>query len=217
MDPLTAAAIGGGSGILEGIFGFVKGQQQISQANAIAKANPFIPEEMPGSVTQATNLAAQNYTNGMPGMPAAKQQIAQNAGNAFSGVAKTASGSGDLIDAANKINTGTQDASLKLAMEAASYKSNALSGYQEALGNEAQWQDKLYKNNTLEPYLRAANTAASLLGAGNQNEFKGVDSALSGVQTGIEDYQTQQKTNAFTKGGGMNTNMLLSLLGGMGG
>lgn len=209
MSALAAAAIGAGGAIIGGAFKFFQGQSQKKQAEQIAKMNPFIPETMPSAVTQATNLAAQNYTNGMPGMVAAEQGIKQNAGNAQSFAAKGATSSGDILDAANKINTQSEDATLKLALQAASYKSNALGGYQAALGTEAGWQDQLYKNNTLQPYLRAANTAASLQGAGSINEAAGVDDAITGIQSGAQEYATMQGKKNLTKG--MNTNQLLAL------
>lgn len=184
MSGLAAAAIGAAPGLIEGAVGLFTGASQKRQAAQIAKNNPFIPEQLPGQVKQATQLAAQNYTNGMPGITAAKQQISQNAGDAEAAVAKSASSSGDILDSANKINNNSQNASLQLAMQAASYKSNALGGYEAALDTEGQWEDKLYKNNQLDPYLRAANTAASLEGAGQTNEFKGLDTALTGLETG---------------------------------
>lgn len=209
MSALAAAAIGAGGAIIGGAFKFFEGNSQKKQAAQIAKNNPFIPETMPGAVTQATNLAAQNYTNGMPGMVAAEQGIRQNAGNAYTAAAKGASSGGDLIDAANKIDTTTQDATRQLALQAASYKSNALGGYEEALGTQAGWQDKLYKNNTLEPYLRAANTAASLQGAGSINEAAGIDDAITGVQAGAQEYGNFQQKAKLTQG--LNTNQLIAL------
>lgn len=188
MDPLLSAATGGISGLVEGGIDFFTGLSQKKKAEQIAKNNPFIPEQLPGEVKKATQLAAQNYTNGMPGMTAEQQAIQQNAGNAQAAAARGASSSGDVLDSANKINVQSQDATLQLAMQAASYKSNALGGYEAALDTQSKWQDKLYQNNELQPYLRSANTAASLYGAGSTNEFKGIDTALEGVQTGVEDF-----------------------------
>lgn len=200
MSGLAAAAIGAAPGLIEGAVGLFTGASQKRQAAQIAKNNPFIPEQLPGQVKQATQLAAQNYTNGMPGITAAKQQISQNAGDAEAAVAKGASSSGDILDSANKINNNSQNASLELAMQAASYKSNALGGYEAALNTEGQWEDKLYKNNQLDPYLRAANTAASLEGAGNINEFKGLDEAVGGLQTGYQDFSNSKTAGQFTFG-----------------
>lgn len=121
-----------------------------------------------------------------------ENQIKQNAANAQKVATQGASSGGDILDAANKINYGSNVASQQLALQAASYKSSALGGYESALGNEAGWQDKLYQNNQLQPYLRAANTAASLEGAGNINEANAIDSGLQSAQTVYQNQQNAQ-------------------------
>ena len=199
MSGVISAVVAGGVALTEGGIKIANGISQKKQAALLAKENPFIAQTMPGAVTQATNLAAQNYTNGMPGMPAAQQGIQQQAGNAYAAASKGASSSGDLLDAANKIGTGAQSAQLQLAQQAASYKSNALGGYAAALGNEAGWQDQLYKNTQLQPYLRAANTAAALQGAGNINEFNGLDTIGSGLETAAGSYSNSQYKNLLLK------------------
>jgi hypothetical protein len=188
MSALAAAAIGAGGAIIGGAFKFFEGASQKKQAAQIAKNNPFSPEAMPYQVGLQTKLAQENYTNGMPGEVAAKQGIQQNAANAQANAVKGATSSGDVLDASNKIGLGADDATRKLALQAASYKSNALGGYEAALGQEAGWTDQLYKNNQLQPYLRAANTAASLQGAGAINEAGGIDEAVTGAMAGGQEY-----------------------------
>lgn len=185
---LTVGLISGGASLIGSGINYFKGKSQVDQANEIAKKNPFIAQRMPGEVTQATNLAAQNYTNGMPGMQYAKQGITQNSGNAFAAASKGASSSGDILDSANKIQSNANTANQELAMQAASYKSNALGGYEAALNNQAGWEDKLYQNNQLQPYLRAANTAAALTGAGNINESNAIDSAVTGLMAAGQEF-----------------------------
>lgn len=207
MSAIAAAAIGVGGSLIGGAFKFFEGQSQKKQANQIAKNNPFVPEVLPAEVQLQTKLAQENYTNGMPGMNTARQQISQNAGNAGAIAAKGATSGADLIDSANKIQLNSDDASRQLALQAASYKSNALGGYEAALGNQAGWQDKLYQNNQLQPYLRAANTSAALTGAGNLNEFGGIDTATQGLEAGAQEYTNSKYKNKM----GLDTNSLLAL------
>jgi hypothetical protein len=188
MSGIAAAAIGAGGAIIGSGINYFKGKSQIDEGKEIAKKNPFQAQRMPDEVKQATELAQQNFTNGMPGMQYAKQGIQQNAGNAFAAASKGASSSGDILDSANKIQSNANTANQDLAMQAASYKSNALGGYEAALNNQAGWQDKLYQNNQLQPYLRAANTAASLIGAGNINESNAIDSAVTGLTAAGQEY-----------------------------
>jgi len=206
MSGIASAAIGVGGTLIGGAFKFFEGQSQKKQAAQIAKNNPFVPETLPAEVALSTKLAQENYTNGMPGQTAAKQQIGQNAVNAGTIAAKGATSGADILDSANKIQLNSDDATRQLAIQAASYKSNALGGYEAALGNQAGWQDKLYQNNQLQPYLRAANTSAALTGAGNINEASGLDEAATGLEAGAQDY-----TNSQYKKKLLDTNSLLSL------
>lgn len=184
---ITSAAIGG--------YAVYSGAKQKSDANKLAKNNVFTKEQLPGEVKQATNLAAQNYYNGMPGMATAQQKIADNGASAYYNGSQAASSGGDLLDLASKINQGQNVATNNLATQAAQYKSQALGGYENALGNEGQWQDKLYQNNELQPYLRTANTAAAMYGAGSQNEFAGLDQIASAGLGYASAKYNQDKTN----------------------
>jgi len=172
MTALAAGAIISGG---LGIYKTIEGANQRADAKKLAAGNVFTPMQMPGQVKQATNLAAQNYYNGMPGTQAAQNMISNNSANAYYNGSQGASSGGDLLDLAAKINQGQNVATNNLSLQAANYKSNALGGYENALNNEGDWQGKLYNNNTLQPFLRTANTAASLEGAGAQNMFSGLD------------------------------------------
>lgn len=172
MTAIAAGAIISGG---LGIYKTIEGANQRADAKKLAANNVFTPMQMPGQVKQATNLAAQNYYNGMPGTAAAQNMISNNGANAFYNGSQGASSGGDLLDLAAKINQGQNVATNNLSLQAANYKANALGGYENALNNEGDWQAKLYNNNVLQPYLRTANTAASMYGAGAQNEFSGLD------------------------------------------
>lgn len=172
MTAIAAGAIISGG---LGIYKTIEGANQRADAKELAKSNVFSPMQMPGQVKLATNLAAKNYYNGMPGTAAAQNMIGQNGANAFYNGSQGASSGGDLLDLAARINQGSNVATNNLSMQAANYKSNALGGYQNALNNEGQWEGKLYDNNTLQPYLRKAGTAAAMEGAGAMNEFSGLD------------------------------------------
>lgn len=176
MTFIAAAAIGS---FALGAYKVGSGIAQKNKANKLAENNHFTPEQLPGEVTQATNLAAQNYSNGMPGTAYARQGINSNAANAFYNGSQGASSGGDLLDLASKINYGQNQATNQLSAQQAQYKQQALGGYENALGNQANWQKQLYNNNTLQPYLRTANLAASMYGAGQQNTFSGLDDIAS--------------------------------------
>jgi hypothetical protein len=158
-----------------GTYKAVDGANQKAKAERLAKSNIFSPEEMPYEVGLSTDLAARNYTNGMPGEAQARNDINRNSASQFYRGQQGATSGADIQDLATRIGMGTNTATNQLAQQGAQYKANALGEYQGALGNQAQWQKQLYNNNTLQPYLRTANLASSMYGAGQQNLYSGLD------------------------------------------
>lgn len=166
-----AAVVAAGTGVYKA----VKGANQSAKAERLAKENHFTPEQMPYEVGLGTDLAARNYTNGMPGTGYATDQINRNAASQFYRGSQGATSGGDILDLATRIGYGTNQATNALTNQQAQYKAEALGGYEGALNNQAQWRDRLYQNNTLKPYLRTANLASSMYGAGQQNLYSGLD------------------------------------------
>lgn len=158
-----------------GAYKAIKGGKQSSDAQKLAKQNIFTPEEMPYEVGLGTQLAQRNYQNGMPGAANAVNNINRNAASSFYRGSQGATSGGDVLDLATRIGQGTNAATNQLASQEAQYKSGALGEYEGQLGNQANWQRQLYGNNTLQPYLRTANLAASMYGAGQQNLYGGLD------------------------------------------
>jgi hypothetical protein len=195
MSALAAAGIASAA---LGAYKVYTGAKQTSQGKQLAKNNVFQQEQLPGQVKLATNLAAQNYYNGMPGTAKAQQLINQNSANAFYNGSQGASSGGDLLDLASRINYGQNVATNDLAYKGADYKAQALGGYENALNNEGQWEDKLYNNNVLQPYLRTANTASALQGAGNMNTFSGLDQIGTAALSYAQGVQKQNKYPAGT-------------------
>jgi hypothetical protein len=189
---MSAVIVGAGAAVLGAGYKIYSGAKQKSQANQIAKNNTFTPQTMPGQVSLATNLAADNYNNGMPGMTQAQTKIGRNAANAFYNGSQGASSGGDVLDLAARIGQNETDATNQLAGQNAMYKTQALGSYMNALNNEGEWENRLYQNNVKEPYQTKAQTASALLGAGNINEFNGIDGAANAITTGITDYNNTQ-------------------------
>ncbi len=189
MTAIAAAAIVSGG---LGVYKAVEGANQRADAKKLAASNVFTPQRMPGQVQLATNLAAKNYYNGLPGTAAAQQMIGRNAAQSYYEGSQGASSGGDLLDLAAKTNMGANMATNNLAQQSANYKAQAAGAYQAALNNEAGWEDRLYQNNELQPYLRKANTAAALEGAGATNMFSGLDQ-IGTAALGYASAQNQQK------------------------
>lgn len=182
-----------------GVYKAINGANQSAKANRLAEGNIFTPEELPSEVQLGTDLAQRNYTNGMPGYGNAVNDINRSSASQFYRGSQGATSGGDILDLATRIGQGTNAATGQLNAQQAQYKENALGGYQGALNNQANWQKQLYNNNTLQPYLRTANLAASMYGAGQQNEYSGLDDIASagiGIAKGLNTPGAKPQTKA---------------------
>ncbi len=186
-----------------GAYKAISGANQVADSKRLAKRNIFTPEEMPYEVGLATDLAARNYTNGMPGESNALNNINRNASSAFYRGQQGATSGGDILDLATRIGMGTNTATNQLAAQGAQYKASALGEYQNALDNQAQYRDKLYNNNVLQPYLRTANLASSMYGAGKQNEYGGLDDIGSSIVGAASMYNKQPSVYAAPPANGL--------------
>src|ERR1700741_3047515 len=86
-----------------GAYKAIDGANQKAKANRLAESNIFSPEEMPYQVGLATDLAARNYTNGMPGEGQARNDINRNAASSFYRGSQGATSGGDILDLATRI------------------------------------------------------------------------------------------------------------------
>lgn len=192
-----------------GAYKAIDGANQKAKAERLAKYNIFTPEEMPAEVGLGTDLAARNYTNGMPGAANARNDINRNAATQFYRGQQGATSGGDILDLATRIGQGTNTATNQLNAQEAQYKSGALGEYENALGNQANWKSKLYNNNTLQPYMRTANLAASMYGAGQQNMYSGIDdisSAAIGYAKGVSGQKDTATKTPPSNGSGVSIN-----------
>lgn len=161
------------------------GRKQIKQAEEIAANNTLSPYTTPQEILAGTSLAEQNYLNGMPGSNQAINNINRNASGAYGTATQAATSSGDLLDSISKIGSGVNDATNQLAAQEAQYKAGALGNYIGALGTQAGYRDKEYQMNEYEPYIRKANTAAALYGAGKTNQASALDGLTTAAMAGM--------------------------------
>lgn len=197
MDPVTLAALAASA--IPAIAKLFGGGKQVKDAKALAAGNKFTRYQTPEQVLQATKLAEGNYRNGMPGQSRAENRIGTMEAGALNTATQGASSSGDLIDASTRINFGADQASNQLADQEAAYKAQALQGYEGALNNEAQYADKAYQINYLDPYIRKANTAAAMYGAGKINQQSGLDGLATTALTAASMFGQKPENPVFGK------------------
>lgn len=170
MIPLAAIPA-----VAQGVYGLA---QLFKGASMNAKRPEYqIPDEVKQNLTQAQMQSFE-------GLPAEqKKQYLENLqrGQAFqakqlndrsSGVAGIASMAQSQNDALKNL----------LGMDAQARMQNQANLMQQR-SNMAQYQDKAFQINQMEPYMQQAQAAESLKGAGLQNIFGGL---TSGVQTALE-------------------------------
>lgn len=193
MDPITLASLGASA--IPAIFKLFSGNNQVKQANELAKSNVFTPYQIPTQVGQATEMLGNNYRNGMP-TTAAENRIAGSSQTAFNNGVMGASSGGDVLDLATKVNFNQDQALNGLNEQAIKFRDNALGAYVNQLGNEAAYEDKAYQTNVLDPYNRKANAASSMYGAGKTNMFSGLDSLSTSALAGATAYQNYKKSGS---------------------
>ncbi len=196
MDPITIAALAASA--IPAIGKLFGGGSQVRKAKALDASNVFTPYQTPSQVLEATRLAQQAYTNPVQGQATAINNIQGAGATAFANGVQGASSSGDVLDLASKVQANENNAFNKLNTEAIGYRDRALNDLTGALNNEAQYADKEYQVNVLDPYLRKANLAASMYGAGKINQSSGLDSLATTALAGATAYSNYKKSNGTT-------------------
>lgn len=179
---LAAAAIKAAPALLSAGYKFLSGNKQVKDGKRLQEQNKFTNYVRPTEATEALNLTERNFRNGMPGSDLYENRINSNAGAAFNAASNAASSSGDLLDAATKINMNTNRAMQDLGIQEDNFTQRALGQYTDQLGKNAVYSDKEFSYNIDQPFQAKAAAASALIGAGNQNKFSGFDEAM-GVAT----------------------------------
>ena len=179
--PLLTAAIKAAPSLLSAGYKFLTGNKQVKDGKRLAAENKFTPYTRPTEVTEALNITERNYRNGMPGSDLYENRILSSAGSAFNAASNAASSSGDVLDAATKINMNTNRAMQDLSVQEDNFTQMALGQYTDQLNNNAAYSDKEFSYNIDQPYQRKAAAASALIGAGNQNKFSGFDDAMGTI------------------------------------
>lgn len=163
-----------------GLIGGITGLIQKGKAKKLLKAageQPLyqIPQEILRNQKQAElnaqeGLPSQQYNNAMKNIQASQNSVLAGAMDRRS-----------ALMALPKIQQQTNAAYGNLdAQDAQARRQNQQTAY--SIGNAtAQYRDKAYTTNELEPWKRKYNYAQSLLGAGNQNLMAGIDKFVGGA------------------------------------
>jgi len=183
MGSLMGGGGGQGQGIANmagGLVGGITGLIQKNKAKKLLKAageQPLyqIPQEIlrnqkAAELGASEGLPSQQYNNAM-------KNIQRSQTNALSGAMDRRS----ALMALPRLQQQANDAYGNLdAQDAQARRQNQQTLY--SVGNTtAQYRDKQWNNNELQPWQRKYSYAQNLLGAGNQNFMSGIDKLVGGA------------------------------------
>lgn len=145
--------------------------QAAKQRREAEKAKNYLP---PGLV-QAENIArVEAGATRYPGQTRDESNIRQNTADTFQNVSRATTSSGDLLNAASKLNNAQGRALEGVARNADIFKQNALDRYRSTLAQKAGYQ------------MQARMYSEQLKGAAARNEYNGVTSLGGGaIQAGL--------------------------------
>lgn len=159
--------IGGGAALIGGLIKGGRGRKQEKEGRKILRENRSPTYQIPTEITEAATegLPAQQYANAMKNIQ--RQQM-----QAIRGAQDRRSAAG-LI---GKVQGNTNDAIMDLDVADAQAR---LQGKRTL----AQYKDKAFDINRMQPFERNYDYGMNLLGAGNENIYSGIDQGLAGIGT----------------------------------
>ena len=184
----TAAAVQAGIGVAQ----YAKGVKDLKN---LTRPEYHIPPEIEKNMTEADLMAYY----GMPDAQKAEyQQNIQRAQQAATrGIADRKGGIGSIVAAQQQ----TQDAYTKMLSMDVQQRMANIQRAQQMRQTMAQYKDKAWQINEMDPYEQSYAEAQAMMGAGMQNVMGGIQSAGSMAMTAVGDPDLMarlQKNNQTT-------------------
>lgn len=175
-----AGGAGGGianiaGGLVGGAIGLFQRRKAKRELSKLQRPQYTIPDE----IKKSQKMAEMSAQEGLPSAQynKAMQNIQRNQANALSGAGDRRS----ALMALPKIQQSANDATLGLdSADAQARMQNQKTLYGQN-ANLAQYKDKAFQINQMQPYQEKYNYYQSLLGAGNQNLMSGIDKIAGGA------------------------------------
>lgn len=172
MLPIAAFAI---PGAIQGTLG-------LGQLIGGSLMKPKRPEyDIPAAAKEELAMSRMALNSRMPGIGYSENRLAQNSANAAYGMNRAATNPNQILAGLAGIQMQANIASRGLMEAEASDFIRRESNLRRSLGVMANYQNRKWEMNKLQPYLDKARTKAALIGSGLQNISGGVGQALGGV------------------------------------
>lgn len=152
-----------GATVVQGLLGATQLGIGIAKARAATRPEYMLPQAIEEQMTDAEKLSYY-------GLPSEQKQefldnIARSTAGAVRGISDRRGGLGAIATASQ---TGQDAYKGMLSADSAARLQN-LDRLQQTRSNYAQYEDKMFSLNELEPYMQEVNAASALSGAGMQN------------------------------------------------
>lgn len=163
------------SGLLSGITGYFQRRKAKKALSNLHRPEYQIPDE----ILRSQKMAEQAANEGLPSQQynQAQQNIQRQQNRAISMAADRRGG----LMALPGIQQSANDAFLNLDVKDAQARMSNQQKLYGVLGQTAQYRDKAFDINKMQPYQRDYGYNMSLLGQGNQNLLAGADKLLGGA------------------------------------
>lgn len=173
MDPVTLSAI---ISAIPQVFKMGSGMIQNRQANEAMDSNVRPTYSIPKEMTQSLDLIKmmQAMTE-MPGQSLLEGKLDAQFANQTQDIKDVSVSSADALNSIVNAGGRQQMVMADVATQAASRKDDMTKLLMSTLGNMAQYRDKSWEINKLQPYLDKANTASALKQGGMTNLYGGLE------------------------------------------
>lgn len=217
VDPMSI--VGGGIGIVNSVVNAIKGIKQVKDGKKIqekldAQGRPIL--ETPDAFNEIEGLVRSNYLDPrLTGETRIKDSIKAREANKIQTIQDTASSGADALFAYGLANANTDNSLFNVDMKAYEQQQNDYNKLLSTLGQKANYEEKQFDFNVVQPFMQSAEQAKALIAAGEQNRNNAFEnmagyatSAFSGMAGGSKDDRMTRgsKDNRMARGSKDNRN-----------
>jgi len=196
-DPMSI--VGGGIGIVNSVVNAIKGIKQVKDGKNIqekldAQGHPIL--ETPDAFNEIEGLVRSNYLDPrLTGETRIKDSIKAREANKIQTIQDTASSGADALFAYGLANANTDNSLFNVDMKAYEQQQNDYNKLLSTLGQKANYEEKQFDFNVVQPFMQSAEQAKALIAAGEQNRNNAFENMAG--------YATFSGMAGGSKGGGM--------------
>jgi len=193
VDPMSI--VGSGIGIANSVVNAIKGIKQVKDGKNIqekldAQGRPIL--ETPDAFNEIEGLVRSNYLDPrLTGETRIKDSIKAREANKIQTIQDTASSGADALFAYGLANANTDNSLFNVDMKAYEQQQNDYNKLLSTLGQKANYEEKQFDFNVVQPFMQSAEQAKALIAAGEQNRNNAFEnkagyatSAFSGMAGG---------------------------------